>query len=127
MIRRRRNRTPNRPLDTQPGTTPCGMNGNGSPLEVYSTTENVSTGGAYFHCRRDIQPGLRVTIGLSIPYEVSHVFPLKRLEAEATVVRVSSLDDEYGDGVGIGIRFLKDLTWTENDIGSFLVPRKPVG
>ena len=88
-----------------------GTDKNGQEIRFNTSTENVSTGGAYFLTSTPVDKDLKVNVFLSVPYEVSNVYPPKTLEAEASVVRVSTPDDRQNGQIGIAIKFLRDLSW----------------
>jgi hypothetical protein len=78
-------------------------------MDITSTTENVSTGGAYFLSSSPFKSGMKLDVSLTIPYEISGVIPPRVLETEASVVRVVEPENLHQSRHGIAIKFLKDL------------------
>ena len=88
-----------------------GSDKNGQEIEFNSMTENVSTGGAYFLTSNPMEQDMKVSVFVSVPYEIFSVLLPKVLESEAVIVRVSALKERPNDHMGIAIKFLKDLSW----------------
>jgi hypothetical protein len=83
----------------------------GRSVDISSVTDNVSTGGAYFSSSELVEPGNKIDIFISIPYEISQIFPPRTLKTEALIIRVIEPGDKSQNQKGIAIEFLKDLKW----------------
>ncbi|HUX17202.1 MAG TPA: PilZ domain-containing protein [Phycisphaerae bacterium] len=70
---------------------------------------NVSDGGAYFVAGKVPAVGQEVSVRLGVPRDTANTFFLEQFAARAKVIRHDAPHEE-GDGVGVALRFEKNLS-----------------
>lgn len=98
-----------------PITVPVAVGANGHGEDTLAgTTANVSTGGLYFVCRDgEVQAGERIGIELNIPPAPGRSTRTTTMAAEATVVRVDSINGEgASERLGVACHFNSPLRFS---------------
>ncbi|GAB4351129.1 MAG: hypothetical protein Kow0099_35060 [Candidatus Abyssubacteria bacterium] len=80
----------------------------GAHLERYAKLRNVSAEGLLFHCAERLEPGMRVSVSVAIPYPQCASLPAAQVDAEAVVMRCepSNQDAAADFGKKIALKFL---------------------
>jgi hypothetical protein len=80
-----------------------GADAEGSPFEMDTVLENLSSSGLYMRMARKVQEGDNLSIQIKLPPVSDVAAPGLRVAAQGEVLRVNCLNDDYG----VAVRFTR--------------------